>query len=165
MESEKVKEIKKALEVYGNENKGITILRSGEIQSISYADILIYIKELEKCSEKWQKLCADEVALNKTFRDKINELESENERLKEENRILSDNDTLLEMVALLSKETDILLNRIAKLEKENGKQLKQFAERLKGKFEHCVGDIYHADTIDERIDETLNEFLKGENNE
>ena len=48
MNSEKVKEIKKALEVYGNENKGITILRGGEIQLISYADILTLINELEK---------------------------------------------------------------------------------------------------------------------
>lgn len=47
MNSEKVKEIKKALEVYCKENKGITILHSGEIQTIPYADILTLINELE----------------------------------------------------------------------------------------------------------------------
>ena len=72
-------------------------------------------------------------------------------------------------------------NRIAELEKENArlldsvetvqsnrcttkceltkKQLKQFAERLKEKFEHCVGDVYSANNIDEKIDETLEESL------
>lgn len=52
MNSQKVKEIKKALEVYCKENKGITILRGGEIQAIPYADILTLINELESKNEK-----------------------------------------------------------------------------------------------------------------
>lgn len=55
MESEKVKEIKETIEVYSKENKSITILRSGEIQAIPYADILTLINELEKENKRLKR--------------------------------------------------------------------------------------------------------------
>lgn len=142
MESEKVKEIKKALEAYGNDNKGITILRSGEIQSISYTDILTYINELEKCSEKWQKLCADEVALNKTFRDKINELESENEKL---NKIFTYDKSMRDRCFDFIKNT-----------KEQA--LKQFAERVKMEFYYEFDELIPS-IMKGKIDKILKEFI------
>lgn len=106
MDSEKVKEIKKALEVYCKENKGITILRGGEIQAIPYADILTLINELESENERLSKELDSEwkgrrkaeenlhrtqwnykIGLgqsrkrNKELKDLINELESKNEKL------------------------------------------------------------------------------------
>ena len=164
MNSEKVKEIKKALESFAEADKQMTLwqnpIPNGEKHciEIKYADILTY----------------------------INELESENERLKEDNRILSNNDTLLEMVALLSKEEGILLNKIAELERKLGAKerltfanrielvdnavkikLKQFAERLKEKYGKSCSEYYPLllELTSEQLDETLNEFLKGENNE
>lgn len=127
------------LEAYGNENKDITILRGGEIQSISYADILTYINELEKCSKKWQKICADEVTLNKTLKDRIAELEYGIAK------------------SMLGCEF---------LPECTNEKLKQFAERLKEESAFYrngerITDMVTFDTIDE----TLKEFLKGENNE
>lgn len=123
MHSEKVKEIKKALECCAN------------------------VKE--KCDNKkcylFDKLeypyC--ERQLKKDLLTLINDLESENERLEKE-------------------------------KKEHGKKkflrgwklgIEEFAEMLKEKFEHCVGDTYDADTIDERTDETLKEVLNNEKQE
>ncbi len=55
MESEKVKGIKEAIEVYSKENKSITILRGGEIQAIPYTDILTLINELEKENKRLKR--------------------------------------------------------------------------------------------------------------
>lgn len=151
------------------------------------------VKEIKKALEEAIEWCARE--LEKDLFQKsltlINELESENERLKEDNRILSDNDTLLEMVALLSKEKGILLNKIAELEKHIERveseririkqdrdkkeelaskfidsyndSLKQFAERVIEKLKNNV----NADNVDcfvnckKILGETLKE-LQGE---
>ena len=36
--------------------------------------------------------------------------------------------------------------------------ISRFAERLKNKFEHCAGDVYSANRIDEKIDDTAKEL-------
>ena len=132
MEQEKIKEIKKALQdCASNEiaNK-LPYIDDHKCKAVAFADILTL----------------------------INELESENEKLKQHKRELQ------------GGQQD-LIKRVAELEnekKEHSKKkflrgwklgIEEFSERLKDKFEHCVGDIYYADTIDERVDETLKEVI------
>ena len=150
MESEKVKEIKKALK------KNIRL-------GLSYEDKENYCKV-------W---LADILTL-------INELESENERLVEQRN---------KTFNIWVKDTKELKDRIAELEKENAKYkqklttnqwvqeirkeaLKQFAERLKDSGEikallemETMPKVFkhiHNEII-KRIDETLKEFLCGNN--
>ena len=89
MESKKVKEIKKALE-YAID-MGLVIGKNTMFVNIKLADILTL----------------------------INELESENERLKWEKQTLEDKDTLLAKVGEMVQENQQLKARIAELEKEN----------------------------------------------
>ena len=167
MNSEKVKEIKKALECNATDKH----------------DNLSYIDENDKCQ---LMPFADILTL-------INELESENKRLKWEKQTLEDKDTLLAKVGELSQENQQLKDRIAELEKGNEnlkkqfiaidtldetnfekrhnaivfiteKQLKQFAERLKEKMgvREYMGVKYKQGVFSENdIDETLNEFIKN----
>ena len=151
MNSEKVKEIKKALEL--NEYYAIEYFpKSGEPKVFRFNDILTL----------------------------INELESENERLSKENFVLyRDRFTKKELddisACRVTKATKELKDRIAELEEENAKlldsvetvqsnrcvykcvltkeHLTKFAERLKEKL-----PIYYPSTI-EAIDETLKECL------
>ena len=156
MESEKVKEIKEALEF---QRDSLVYLKDNIVEYISCKDILTY----------------------------INELESENERLRLERDVLigkkivekQKHDKAIIMKIDIQKQ---LINRIAELEKENEtktdtianllknqefyetEKLKQFAERLKKrailysginvKYEAITGDI---------IDELLKEYEEWEN--
>lgn len=165
MDSQKVKEIKKALECH----------IQNEIE-----DTCEYCSNCPASDWDYEKECNIDL-FQKTI-TLINDLESENERLTEERDLYKKQFNELEQRFFdLREENKELKDQIAELEKEIEEnafyskgyaqgikntyevvipdKLKQFAERLKGKFEHCVGDIYHADTIDERIDETLKEFL------
>lgn len=140
MESEKVKEIKKVLEE-GQFNTINHYQKEGKPIKISFADILTLINELEKCSEKWQKLCADEVALNTPLKERINELESDNERLKQHKRELQ------------GVQQD-LTKRIAELEESIEKWQRKainYYQMAKSYGVECI--------IDEDIDETLKEFI------
>ena len=75
----------------------------------------------------------------------INELESENKSLQD----------------LCNKTYEDLTKEIDRLEKENVKQLKQFAERLKGKLQDFGdGGEKGAYITEKDIDETLKEFIK-----
>ena len=75
MNSEKVKEIKgKLQEEIFIATKFDDKLRRVETKDLQ--DILTLINELEECSEKWQKLCADEVALNTPLKERNKELEN-----------------------------------------------------------------------------------------
>ena len=161
MESEKVKEIKKALEnCASNEivNK-LPYIDDHECKAVAFEDILTL----------------------------INELESENERLKHLNNSISlgadlHAESYKQEITELEEETQQLKDRIAELEKENAKykqklttnqwvqeirneSLKQFAERLKMKAirrqefigELAIDDIEYVKTKD--IDKTLKEFI------
>ena len=143
MESEKVKEIKKALEDHS-------------IRKLKYQDG-IKIKELD---------FADILTL-------INELESENERLKEYRknhsktiaRIKSENNELKDKIAELKKEnknkTDTITDLLKKQEFYETEKLKQFAERLRYKLGDY--DTIRDCVMHKLIDETLKEFInKGD---
>lgn len=173
MESEKVKEIKKALECnadYEHYDK-LSYIDGYKCKLVAYRDILTLINELESENEnlsaivKAQKYCVTpkhclEV---KALKDRIAELENTDyykkiEKKKEE---------------LLCKEYGLI-----KYEKEIvGKYLKQFTERLKEKFNDTE---YRAKTkrktisveelkaqmdwilhevVSKNIDETLKEFI------
>ena len=160
MESEKVKEIKKAIE-YNSVSEFMNRLpyadEFNKLKMVSFDDILTL----------------------------INELESENEKLKQHKRELQGGQQdLTKQIAELEKENKSLYDSYHKGYKvgyEYGKQdavssdraendsctsettqsdyrLKQFAERLKEKvIRPC--DLYDCVTVDD-IDETLNEFIK-----
>ena len=83
MESEKVKEIKKIATSCVEKNKPhCEYCPKGDESDVVLTcrsllkELLTLINELEECCQKWQKLCADEVALNKALRDKNKELET-----------------------------------------------------------------------------------------
>ena len=111
------------------------------------------IIELKKWLENEDEVYYNETCYN--ILTYINEIESENESCYE---------VLADLKTIIKQQND----RIAELEKENGEQLKQFAERLKEKMSEgeYLGHKYKLAVFrDIDIDETLNEFLKGENNE
>ncbi len=149
MESEKVKEIKKALETnlktglgYDNGKKFCDI--------IWFADILTYINELESENER----LTEERDL---FKKQFNELEPRFFDLREENKELKDR------IALLEKDNELLRNakvvyetvdycyedlkkaekRIAELEeeiKENAFYAKGYAQGIKNTYEVVIPD-------------------------
>ena len=140
MESEKVKEIKKVLEVCDKKNRGITILCGGEIQVIPYADILTLINELESENERLQRdyvvKAYDKLrAENKKLKDRLAELEKE----------IKENAFYSKGYAQGIKNTyEVVIPD----------KLKQFAERLKEKI-----TVWYPSTI-EAIDETLKGFIE-----
>ena len=145
MESEKVKEIKKVLEE-GQFNTINHHQHEGEPILIMFADILTL----------------------------INELESENSKLKQHKRELEGGQRdLLKVIKEFDKETQQLKDRIAELEKENEilrkaktiddnvanemvNLLKQFAGRLIAK-KVKLGDRFNIYDIDETLKEFINE--------
>lgn len=136
MNIEKVKEIKKALEY--NKTDHLSYIDEWKCKFVEYADILTL----------------------------INELESENERLRLERDVLIGKKIVEKQKhdkALIMK-IDIqeqLKNRIDELENENVKQLKQFAEKLKEKYGQSCSEYYPLllELTSEQLDETLNEFI------
>ena len=163
MESEKVKEIKKALEYCSN-------------HSISDCSNVCPYDKYTMCRTELTK---DSLTL-------INELESENERLRLERDVLigkkivekQKHDKAIIMKIDIQKQ---LINRIAELEKENEtktdtianllknqefyetEKLKQFAEKLKEKYGKSCSEYYPmliemtSDDIDELLKECLND--------
>ena len=159
MNSEKVKEIKKKLqEEIFIATKFDDKLRRVETKDLQ--DILTLINEFEECSKKWQKLCADEVALNKPLKERIKELETLCNKTYED----------------LTKEIDRLENRVKELEDGIAKsmlgceflpectndKLKQFAKRLKEKAKILtLGSVKVSNFLwVNDIDETLKEFIE-----
>jgi dsDNA-specific endonuclease/ATPase MutS2 len=148
-----VKEIKKALEACCKKNRGITILRGGEIKVIPYADILTYINELES-ENAYQK---EHIELwfrkNEEKKNRIAELEKENkdyyDRLNNLQTYIDNHEEIWKINA-----NDVL---------------QQFAERLKKEvvdkvkfYDACI-DITYNGLTKKNIDETLKEFVGEEN--
>ena len=86
MNSEKVKEIKKALE--DNKTDHLPYIDGWKCKFVEYADILTLINELESENERltkqyvdWKDLYYENTKRVKKLKDRIAELESENERL------------------------------------------------------------------------------------
>ena len=175
MKIEKVKEIKKALKCCIKLNNTKYTDRERQLACIS-------------CPYANKDEC--DVIISKNCLTLINELESENKELKKYKLDWLNGEKMHLQAEMEETEFELycvnkaLKKRIAELEKENAKYkrklttnqwvqeirkeaLKQFAEMLKNKFDHCVGGIYHiyhAETIDERIDETLKEAINEKKN-
>ena len=117
MNNEKVKEIKKILEMFTIDNKEMTLFQSpvpqGEscIKLIKYADILSLINELESENKELKKY-----KLNWLNSEKMH-LQAEMEETEFE---LASSNRLFEIV---SKENQQLKNRIAELEEKYSKKL------------------------------------------
>jgi hypothetical protein len=149
MESEKVKEIKKALECCANWNGQsscndcpIGIEKCYEDENLMPKLALTLINELESENDcKDIEISKQEYQIEK-LKDRIAELEKENADYKDTNNILR---TRIDKSKEISNRNGELL-------------LKQFAERLKEKgIRPC--DLYDCVTVDD-IDETLKEFMK-----
>lgn len=155
MESEKVKEIKKALE--DNKTDHLPYIDGRKCKFVDYADILTLINGLEReneklLNEKWDK--EDDLdnyhEENQQLKDRIAELEKENANLLQVINDLENIDTKLQ-------------NTCAICEAE----LKQFAEMLRGKAirrqefigELAIDDVEYVKIQD--VDETLKEFING----
>ena len=173
MESEKVKEIKKALEL--NEYYAIEYFpKSGEPKIFTFTDILTLINELESENERLSDDLKFQQMTDKTYKynmacengkqfKQISELKEENTKLK---------DRIDELETLCNKTYEDLTKEIDRLEKEKTEQLKQFAERLKEKFDeqkhfYETASISHRDisltalyTAYKYLDETLKEYEK-----
>ena len=171
MNSEKVKEIKKVLEMFAIDDKEMTLFQSpvpqGEscVKIIKYADILTLIKELESENERlkdevkvrkgfiedYKIVCDKKDKENKQLKNRIAELEKENQSLKES----------IEYGNEVCKE--------CQSDKDKGVKwkLKQFAERLKEKatwsFIMCGDHKAGAKTVTlHDIDETLKERIEDD---
>lgn len=127
MESEKVKEIKKCFEERAKTRSWLLYKENDELVAICFADILTY----------------------------INELESENQQLK--NRIAELDNLVAEIYVAVknsTKETEELLKR------EIPKFLTNFAERLKEEIPaESTFEYLGYNGVIEVIDETLKEFI------
>jgi DNA-binding transcriptional MerR regulator len=167
MESEKVKEIKKALECCSTEEQDnscnecpyrLNYRCSWNLDS----DALTLINELESENERLVESCKNchyikdlEIANghSKELKDRIAELEKENARLA--NRITC------QVILPDEKLKEIKKECIEKVELAKGELLKQFAERLKEKLEESNfinNGLWLVDT-QVLIDETLKEFI------
>ena len=141
MNSEKVKEIKKALEDNANykHHNRLGYIDGYKCKTVTYADILTLINELESENKSLQDLC------NKTYEDLTKEIDRLENRVKE----------LEEGIAKSMLGCEFLP------ECTNDK-LKQFAERLKEKGKNLkLGsvEVYNFLWVND-IDETLKEFIK-----
>ena len=139
MDSEKVKEIKEKLK------KRYYYLDQ------AYSDHLAYGGKGDDKQEEEIYFLRDVLTL-------INEFESENERLKEQNGALScDLDYANEKLTNAEIEVDDYKDRIADLEKENTNCLKQFAERVKMEFYYEFDEIIPSIISD--LVTTLSSFI------
>ena len=143
MESEKVKEIKKALE-YNILSEFMNRLpyadEFNKLKMVSFEDILTLINELESENAYKQEHIELWFKKNEEKKNRIAELET-----------------------LCNKTYEDLTKEIDRLEKEKTEQLKQFAEKLKKKsfdknpFNDWAGSTYVVLVKD--IDELLKEFI------
>lgn len=153
MNSEKVKEIKKALgdnANYEHYNK-LGFIDGYKCKTVAYADILTYINELESENERLVESCKNchyikdiEIANGHTkeLKDRIAELEKKNEKL-------------LDSVETVQNDRCVFKCELTK------KQLKQFAERVKEKYGKSCSEYYPLllKLTSEQLDETLKEFI------
>lgn len=128
MESEKVKEIKKALEDnanYEHHNK-LGYIDGYKCKTVAFADILTLINELE--SE------------NETIKLNIQETEKASFNINQMNgNLVIENQQLKDRIAELEKENALIKNSVAMrdyktLEEISNNKVKQFAEKLKNKL-------------------------------
>ena len=147
MESEKVKEIKKAIQETIDGKLSTEYLTVCEISCCPildinklFPDILTYINELESENETflesktmWKRLHTEVCKENQQLKDRITELEKENEELKQD--IKKSIDMQKEMLDGFKTATKEVEENLAR---EIPNLLKQFAERLKEKGKEIV---------------------------
>ena len=158
MKSEKVKEIKKALEENANYEHydKLGYIDGYKCKTVAYADILTYINELESENErlrlerdvligkkivekqKYDKALIMKIDIQEQLKNRIAELEIENKSLQD----------------LCNKTYEDLTKEIDRLEKEN-----KIVKEMLSKYGVCI--ITDADSITgvDNIDETLKEFI------
>ena len=169
MESEKAKEIKKVLEE-GQFNTIKHHQKEGNPIKISFADILTLINELESQNKRLNKALVDNL---EAYKDGFNEGAGLKKRV--DDKLKTENQQLKDRIAELEKENQSLKESIeygnevckeCQSDKDKCKKwkLKQFAERLKEKgqkaFINVGGITASAKTVIlHDIDETLKEFI------
>ena len=138
MNSEKVKEIKELL-----------LRKAKEYESQTLLDILTLINELESENE----LLRNEKVVYETVDYCYEDLKKAEKRIAE---LEKENERLLDSVETVQNNRCVYKCELAK------KQLKQFAERLKGKLQDFGdGGEKGAYITEKDIDETLKEFING----
>ena len=173
MNSEKVKEIKKALEdnaKYEHFDK-LGYIDGYKCKTVTYADILTLINELESENDTLHTNLCEWRKENQQLKNRIAELESENETLRNAKVVYENVDYCYEnlkkaekRIAELEKEnetkTDTIANLLKKQEFYEKDKLKQFAERLKNK--DCSVPVHKGFILieDHAIDELLKEYEK-----
>ena len=146
MDSEKVKEIKKALEDNANYkyHDKFSYIDGYKCKPVAFADILTLINELESENEILRNAkvvyetvdyCAGDL---RNAENRIAELEKENET-----------------------KTNTIIDLLKKQEFYETEKLKQFAERLQEKLSDKIG--YDRPYVMRNIDETLKEFVNETN--
>lgn len=161
MESEKVKEIKNALDFNANDDFYYLpyIDDKDKQKTVKFADILTLINELESENERLNKALVDNL---EAYKDGFNEgaglKKGVDDKLKTENQQLKDRISELEnqmcrneyLHTATEKLNDIII-------------LKQFAERLKEELLYGYFSCYSE--VETYIDDTLEEFIKkGDDN-
>ena len=173
MNSKKVKEIKKALEL--GAEIGMSTQSETFILDVKVSDILTYINELESEKEMLNSRHRNlKINYNKTW-EQYREYEVETQQLKDQIAEL-ENGKEQTMKMWLEDRKGMFWDGVGEGELKGYKQLKQFAERLKEKIQNCSGcyipDCFESPTnefayseieVNKAIDETLKEFLnKGD---
>lgn len=152
MNIEKVKEIKKALE--NNIKEHFLFINENKWKYLRYADILTYINELESDYNELKEIVLNEAIIDK----KVGEMVLQNLQLKAQIAELE------EYIKGNAQDAKAFVNG---WHKDLETELKQFAERLKGKAirrqefigEFLIDDVEYVKVKD--IDEALKEVLKN----
>ena len=153
MESEKVKEIKKALE--NNKTEHFLFINENKWKYSRYVDILTYINELERENERFKEkqLKAKEIMKSGEL-SKITKQNMYYYYLTNSGYLENEIKRQKEFVSKKGKEIKKLKDRIAELEEDKEKWQRKainYYEKAKSYGIECI--------IDTDIDETLKEFL------
>lgn len=150
MESEKVKEIKKVLEE-GQFNTINHHQKEGKPIKISFADILTLINELECENEKLKQHKRELQGGQRDLSKAIKEFDKENQQLK---------DRIVELEEYIKGNEQDAKAFVNGWHKDLKTELKQFAERIKMEFYYQFDELIPSIMAD-KIDETLKEFVNG----
>ena len=170
MNSEKVEEIKKALQDHSIEK--LKYQDGIKIKELDFFDILTYINELEsederlnksdtskeKSSIEYYNLYRDFKRENQQLKDRIAELEKENGELKE--HVAEVEKGIINIAKERNKKDELA----SKFIDSYNDSLKQFAEKLKAKYGKSCSEYYPMliEMTSDDIDELLKEYIDEE---
>lgn len=168
MESEKVKEIKKALEycISTTDCTDCPYLKIGNCLDVLDADILTLINELESENESCHEVLADLKAIIKQQNDRIAELEKESSKFVENFEKLKkaehDSDRykkrIVELEEYIKGNAEEAKAFVENWHKDLMKELKHFAERVKMEFYYEFDELIPS-IMSDKIDKILKEIL------